>query len=763
MKIFDKIENIFPRYISEEYPIFTNFVKEYYKFLDSGIISYQIKTSGLSYEIGDIIRGLSSGTTATIYSISEDKLFVSSKSGFIDSENFEILGDVAKPVSTLISYTPGPAQVTDKLLEYRNINSTPHNNIQKFFHEFMAIIPYNLTEGLDKRKLLKEISDLYRVKGTESSIKILFRIISNSEANVYYPSIDILKTSDGKWTSETGLRCKRTTNLETFSESDIGNIVGREAKHANSSGIIERVIKLSGDVYEIILIKNSIRGFFQDALADPRYENLGQFIIVTGVDGNSYQFELLNVLSNRNISVDFKSPSYSSNNLYSKIDPISIEIPNQGETYFPNQSDIGFLGFGNMHVASIYKRADFLPTEWDLLLEDNTGQLLTEGVFPDYIQNEKYSIESIWPINPVTYNQVTGTWNPGTAGFGNGWYATIEEANSSSVGNHIYRIQICMANVGGLYPIDPISPADPVWGVVNPIFRGDPHLIGSGGQAKISAITSGVIKSIESITSGGALYKVGDIITISSEPLEDSTEVSPAKAIVKSVDDISTGVITDLELTYGGQGFQKLPDLVFGGSNRGNTGAVDLIISPGDLVTDGIGCISEIIVTNPGQDYSSFTSLENLISIYNNARSSWDYINPILVPTNNMVGKLFDTEPKYLNIDGFISEERKRIRDGYYYQEYSYVVKTKSPINKWSNILKSSIHPAGLIFFGEFNITSLLNVSTKSLGSTITKASTLEGGPNDYGFIVDDPILHLLRYGSIIDTNTIDYDYDDLT
>jgi hypothetical protein len=761
MKIFDKIENMFPRYISEEYTTFIKFVKGYYKFLDSGIITYQIKTSGISYEIGDVIHGLSSGTTATIYSISEDKLFVSSETGFIDSENFEILGDDIKHVSILLSYTPGTAQVTDKLLEYRNIDSTPHNNIRKFFHEFMAIIPYNLTEGIDKRKLLKEISDLYRVKGTEDSIKILFRIISNSEANVYYPSIDILKVSDGKWTSETGLKCRRTTNLETFSESNIGNVIGREAKHANSSGIVERVIKISNDVYEIILIENSIRGFFEGAPADPRYENVGQSIIITGVDGSLYQFELLNVLSNKDVKIDFENPNWATNDLYSKIDPITIKVPDQEEAYFPNVGIIAGTGFENMVIASIYKRSDFLPTEWDLLLEDNTGgiDISSDGLLFEHLSNEKYSVESIWPNNSVSFNLSTGLWDVGLDGLGNDWHPTIEGANSGVIGNHLYRIQLCM-NLGGA--TNDIFPVNSQPGIIDPIW-GVPRLIGAGGRAKISTITSGVITSINSITSGGTLYEVGDIITISSDPLY-STEVAPAKAIVKSVD--SSGTITDIplgiELIYGGQGFQKFPNLVFGGSNRDDLNVIDLVLEQADLSTDSIGCISEVVITNTGQDYS--VDDKPAILIHNNVKNISIDLNEILIPPAKIIGKLFDTESKYLNVGGFISEARKRIRDGYYYQEYSYVVKTKSPIKKWSNILKASIHPAGLIFFGEFNITSLFNVSAKSLGTTITKASIFAGGPNDYGYITpDDPVLYNLMYGSINDTNTTDYDYGNLT
>jgi hypothetical protein len=741
MKIYDKIENMFPRYISdsEEYTTFVTFVKEYYKFLDSGIISYEIKpeSGDVPYEIGDIVYGLSSGATATINSVSNGKLFVSSQSGFIDFEEFEISGSPTKPTSKLLSYVPGTAQVTDKLLEYRDIDQTPNNNIIKFFREFMAIIPYNLTEGIDKRKLLKEISSLYRVKGTEASIKILFKILSNSEASVYYPSIDILKVSDGKWTSETGLRCKRTEILDTFSSSNIGNIIGRKAEHPDSSGVVERVVKISDEIYDIILVKSSIRGEFDNAVADPRYPLLDQFIIVTGIDGRQYQFELLNVISNEDVKVDFSNTDWCnvSNNLHAITDEVTISVPNQPDSsYFPD-----YVSGSIVAIGSAYRRSDTSPIEYQVLLESGTGGLLFED--DDPVTQEDYEVSTIWPSNAVTWDYTTKTFN--TNDMGNGWYSDID---NTGTGNHLYRCQVYIPSGSGTYAV---AAGDAQWG--------EPHLIGSNAKAKLTTLTAGRITGINQIGSGGTGYVVGDIVTITS--VEADTEVSAAKARVSSIG--SSGTVTGLTLLYGGQGFQKNPNIVSGGSGTGLL--LDLV--DGDLDTHEIGCASEITITNPGQDYSRGNGYQPVISIYNPQFDDTNFIsNNFITSVYNgvKVGKLFESKPRYLNADGFVSEERKRIRDGYYYQEYSYVIKTASPRSIWSNILKSSLHPAGLLFFSEFLIPSLVDVSVTSLCTNITLLDVLTGGPSDYGYIFNDPIAYNHDYGDFSNATTYS-DYSDLT
>ena len=49
---------------------------------------------------------------------------------------------------------------------------------------------------------------------------------------------------------------------------------------------------------------------------------------------------------------------------------------------------------------------------------------------------------------------------------------------------------------------------------------------------------------------------------------------------------------------------------------------------------------------------------------------------------------------------GFLNSDMV-IQDSYYYQDFSYIIKSNVSIHKWRNIVKSIIHPAGLELFGD--------------------------------------------------------------
>ena len=72
-------------------------------------------------------------------------------------------------------------------------------------------------------------------------------------------------------------------------------------------------------------------------------------------------------------------------------------------------------------------------------------------------------------------------------------------------------------------------------------------------------------------------------------------------------------------------------------------------------------------------------------------------------------GTLGETSGKYLNEDGFLDERSKKIQDSYYYQDYSYVVKSSNSINTWRDQLLASVHPAGWQVFGSVYLISQLD------------------------------------------------------
>ena len=68
-------------------------------------------------------------------------------------------------------------------------------------------------------------------------------------------------------------------------------------------------------------------------------------------------------------------------------------------------------------------------------------------------------------------------------------------------------------------------------------------------------------------------------------------------------------------------------------------------------------------------------------------------------------GDIVRTYPKglFTTADGFLSD-RKFIQDSYYYQQFSYVLKTGKNVSDWKNAFTRLIHPAGFKFFGEIAI-----------------------------------------------------------
>jgi len=95
----------------------------------------------------------------------------------------------------------------------------------------------------------------------------------------------------------------------------------------------------------------------------------------------------------------------------------------------------------------------------------------------------------------------------------------------------------------------------------------------------------------------------------------------------------------------------------------------------------------------PGTDYTE--------TVYSDTTTKYKLTFTTALANNDVVR----TYPKglFTNNDGFLSD-KKFIQDSYYYQKFSYVLKTGSNISDWSNAFTRLIHPAGFKFFGEIAI-----------------------------------------------------------
>ena len=95
-----------------------------------------------------------------------------------------------------------------------DIDSSIDDFEQNFLSSYASLVPKDTS--VDKAFLIKNILPLYLAKGSENSFKLLFRMIFGGEVEVSYPRSDVLRASDGKWTTDTTLKVSTDDIYSTY-------------------------------------------------------------------------------------------------------------------------------------------------------------------------------------------------------------------------------------------------------------------------------------------------------------------------------------------------------------------------------------------------------------------------------------------------------------------------------------------------------------------------------------------------------------------
>lgn len=96
----------------------------------------------------------------------------------------------------------------------------------------------------NKNTLLKKIRDFYGNKGTESAYKFLFRVLYDSDLEIYYPKEDILKASDGRWIEPKSIKTTSTNGTALFGGKN-GQVVQYSGTQVSATAFIESVVQYS--------------------------------------------------------------------------------------------------------------------------------------------------------------------------------------------------------------------------------------------------------------------------------------------------------------------------------------------------------------------------------------------------------------------------------------------------------------------------------------------------------------------------------------
>ena len=73
-----------------------------------------------------------------------------------------------------------------------------------------------------------------------------------------------------------------------------------------------------------------------------------------------------------------------------------------------------------------------------------------------------------------------------------------------------------------------------------------------------------------------------------------------------------------------------------------------------------------------------------------------------------------DTDGKFLNEDGYVSEQTMKVQDSLYYQDFSYVLRVGQSINDWRDSFKKTMHTSGFYFTGQVELQNRLSLKVRA-------------------------------------------------
>ena len=541
----------------------------------------------------------------------------------------------------------------------RDIDDTVDSFIQYFRNEVLLHVPISVLS--DKRYLAKQIHEVYRSKGTIKSYEFLFRILFNETPELYFPKVDMLRVSDGKWDQAVVIRC-----IETSGNSF--NLIGQTISQGTTRASVESVIKFqigSDTIAELTLNEKSIIGTFNttDSLTGLDNTNastitLDVLSVITGFQinrhGSYYRVgDPLDLISGTGSDAQIEVTNIG----YGSIDNIIIDSPGSGYT-IGTELTFNNTDAGDLNDSLVSARAIITDIDVDSILLEDGSKLLSEA-------RDQFDLENVTTGGIKAVSLLTGGYYykklpivSATGGTG---------AKLIAVGDGIGRVtKVGITNPGARYETAPIA-LFPYNVVVKDI-------VGSFAVGdSISVLTQTM--SLDEDVDSELLLESGDKIILESQQ-------NPSGTIY--LYDTDRNLITLYPTS------DRIVTLLESGSGY-------LLSEDGNVFVD-----------------ESSGQFETYQTITNNAGATAKIISGSgnHAEATGVIGAVSRTLGKFINADGKISESSKKIQDSLFYQEYSYVIKVGQSIDKYRDAVKKLLHPIGLALFGEVTIQSLVSAPT---------------------------------------------------
>jgi hypothetical protein len=327
IKVSSIIANQLPEYVRVEFPLVSEFLKQYYLSLEGQGSSYDLIQNIDKYVKVDNLTNLVGSTVVTSdISFFDTTINVESTVGFPDSYGLilidsEIITYTEKTSASFIGCVRGFSGITslhksfssddltfsDSFSEQHTSPSKVNNLSILFLQEFFKKIKIQITPGfedrefysdLNERLFVKQAKDFYSSKGTEGSFEILFRSLYGKDVEVIRPQEYLIQPSDAQY--------KITKDIVVESvEGDLSELLNRTIYQDQYSFIS----KARGTVTQVEKIQRGEKEYYILSLDYGYQRDIGAEGTVFGEFSIHPKTLLVTDITNTGISDDIFFPS----------------------------------------------------------------------------------------------------------------------------------------------------------------------------------------------------------------------------------------------------------------------------------------------------------------------------------------------------------------------------------------------------------------------------------------------------------------------
>ena len=672
---------------------FLLFMQAYYEWMQSTELTLTSKTG--TFTVGETVVGATSGATAIVREVKTNSIVIKLTTKTIFNYGEIVGGQTSSATGTINTIKDNVGRASGNVLNYKTLETSVDKYVDYLREELYPSIPASYYG--DKRLVAQYFKDFYESKSNEQSYRFLFKLLYNEDIEFYYPGTDVLRVSDGNFEKTQIIRTVATaTGIDSLGASydrDIFLFLNKTIR-GETSGFLANVV----DIKKFFIGSREVAEMTLKLVS-------GTFIAgedIVDIDDDNLVTTIYGIVSGVTI-VDGGSG-------YEEGDTVTISgdgAEAQARVSSIKESPISALQVNTVgHGYQLNTAATI----------DNTGTGGSGFIVRVTELANTYSVTS--GANTYTVGEISTV---SIINRGEGYFKkpsiTLQDTTISSLGLLSDKL-ITINNAGSNY------------GVGNTlVFTG-----GAGANA------AGQIASVVETTTYDLLFEDGQ------QMLMDGSYDD----IIKNEDWAVLGPIKRIELTNFGTGYSSanLPSITISTTTGSSANLIatnvqgksaNVTVDTSNNIT-GIGSIRAVEIVNFGINYSTANASANTLGDG----------NAILSP---VISGLGIKQGVWLDDDGKI--DYKIIQDSYYYQDYSYVIKSGLTFQTYSDTLKGIIHPAGLTYFGEIQILNDIDVTSSLVNAEAIQRMLVQifthltvGGQYEYSNItwtgkVEAPVINI--------------------